>query len=92
MRNRGEVKKISFEIEYPDGTKKLAVLEKELETLTAIILHDSQVTEKLQSDWGGSDNWKDNPTMLLVDVEDRSTPYCRWKHHQIVWDEGGNPK
>ncbi|EHZ7360244.1 hypothetical protein QX220_21975 [Vibrio vulnificus] len=91
MSNRGKINKITFEIEYPDGSKKVAVLEKELGDLSAIVFGESQVKEHSRSEWGDSKNWKDNPTMLLIDNEGRSNPYCRWKHHQKVWEDQ-NPK
>ncbi len=78
---RGIVKKITFEIEYPDGSTKESILKDEAKNLSAIILSDEMVLEKDISSWKVSHDWKDNPTMLLVYKDGRSTPHCRWKWH-----------
>lgn len=87
MSERGVVKKVIFEIEYPDGSTKVATLEDELSGLQSIILAESMVLERDKNEWNVSDDWKDNPTMILVYPEDRSTPYCRWKCHAANWDD-----
>ncbi|HCM0880728.1 TPA: hypothetical protein N2826_005030 [Vibrio parahaemolyticus] len=82
MANRGVVKKISFVIDYPDGSSKSVSLnEEEVSKLKAIIFSEAMMDSNMKILWGSSSDWKENPAMLLVDEDDVSTPYCRWKWH-----------
>lgn len=84
---RGVVKKISFEIEYPDGSTKTSVLEeKELDNLAAIVLSEEAKVGKAELQWNKSAEWKENPTMFLISRDLKSTPYCRWKWHLAKWE------
>jgi hypothetical protein len=85
--NRGVVKKISFEIEYPDGSVKTSVLEKELDDLAAIVLSEEAELGNLKIKWDKSDEWKENATMYLVPLQTKGHPfpYCRWKYHLSQW-------
>ena len=85
MNQRGIVKKITFEIEYPDGSIKTSVLDKELDNVAAIVLSEEVELGKTSLQWNESKEWKENPTMFLISQDLRSTPYCRWKWHLAHW-------
>ncbi|MBE3871842.1 hypothetical protein HJ160_24410 [Vibrio parahaemolyticus] len=65
---RGTVKRITFEIEYPDGTTKTSVLDEEvgLNDVASIVLGDEYVPEEELTIWNASENWRENPTMLIL--------------------------
>lgn len=89
MINHGGVKEITFDIEYPDGSTKTSVLEKELDDVAAIILSESAELGKDKLQWNVSDDWKENPTLFLISKKNKSTPYCRWKWHLAHPPPGG---
>lgn len=65
---RGVVRRIAFEIEYPDGRRKERVFDGsdgiEVSEIQAIVFHDSFVREDDEPNFNVSiDDWEQNPTM-----------------------------
>ena len=78
--NRGKVVKVTFEIEYPDGSSKVSSLTGDmLGDLAAIVLDEVLVPERQLSEWNASSqDWRKNPTMLLrkKDLETDGPLWC----------------
>lgn len=77
---RGIVKKVTFEIEYPDGTTKTSTLDASvgLGEVSSIIFDDVCVPEQDRPIWNASEDWRKNPTMLLRKKNHNalSVPWC----------------
>ena len=83
---RGTVKKITFEVEYPDGSRKTSVIE-DAEDVASITFHAEGVSQRdLQLFNKSSSDWRENPTMLVYRGEDPPDPICWW------WNHTGLPK
>jgi hypothetical protein len=69
---RGIVKRITFEIEYPDGTRKTSSIDG-AEMVRSISFDDEQSPELNVS----TDDWTQNPAMLVSSkVEPTHIPFC----------------
>lgn len=69
---RGIVKRITFEIEYPDGSRKTSTIEG-AETVRLISFDDDQSPELNVS----TDDWTQNPAMIVLSkVEGKHIPFC----------------
>jgi hypothetical protein len=76
---RGVVKRVTFEIEYPDGSSKTAELE-DSEGLVLIAFDESHVEAEDLPSFNVSDTeWKQNPAMVVykrgaISAEAAATP------------------
>lgn len=71
---RGIVKKIIFEIEYPDGSRKEAELT-DAETIVFIALADEHVSLDDTGLFNVSESdWKENPAMIVHRVDPENGP------------------
>jgi hypothetical protein len=79
---RGTVKKITFEVEYPDGSLKTSVIE-DAEDVASITFHAEGVSRRdLQFFNKSSSDWRENPTMLVYRGKDPSPdPFCWFTAH-----------
>lgn len=85
---RGIIKSITFEIEYPNGETKTVELPTNLmQNLGSLTIDESMVSPQDMSEWNmSSTDWMQNPAMILHYPSEGgnppySTPYCRWKWH-----------
>lgn len=74
---RGKVTKVSFHVEYPDGSSKDSTYVP-ADELRAILFSESYMTEDMKKLFTKSrTNWKDNPAMIIVDGT-LNKPNCDW--------------
>jgi hypothetical protein len=75
---RGSVVRVTVEIEYPDGSRKVADLP-EPGSLSTIVLDPAQVPADDQPRFNVSEtDWKQNPSMMLYPEMrgDQGIPFC----------------
>ena len=81
---RGTVRRIEFEVEYPDGTRKVRVFDGsdgvDVGAIHAIVLNDSFIREDDASNFTVSDDdWTKNPTMgVYFAPPNRPDIQCYW--------------
>lgn len=80
---RGVVRKVTFEIEYPDGSRKTETLDNPSD-VAVITLAENRIPDQDSSLFNVSDaDWKQNPAMLVyygreadVGVPNPVIPFC----------------
>ncbi|WP_142375669.1 hypothetical protein AAHU49_06895 [Klebsiella quasipneumoniae subsp. quasipneumoniae] len=78
---RGKVIKVTFLIEYPDGSQKEASFNDASE-IQAIYLSEDVMDDKMKNVFNRSTNWHDNPTML-IQKENEIPPRCHIDYCRI---------
>lgn len=64
---RGKITKVTFHVEYPDGSTKESSFEP-TERLNAVLLEESFMTLEMKRMFTRSNtDWKMNPAMIIVD-------------------------
>jgi hypothetical protein len=85
---RGTVKKITFEVEYPDGSLKTSVIE-DAEDVASITFYPERVSPRdLQFFNKSSSDWRENPTMLVYrgkDPDPFPDPFCWFTLHKPIF-------
>lgn len=78
---RGKITRISFVIEYPDGTTKESSYDPQ-HGLRAVLISDKFMTEEMRKLFTRSESdWKKNPAMIIVDGK-MSIPNCDYPQCQ----------
>lgn len=73
--NRGRVTKVTFYIEYPDGSLKESTVAVS-SRLNAVLLSDDYMDDEMKKLFNVSQtDWKKNPAMIIVDGTQRK-PNC----------------
>lgn len=80
---RGTITRVSFHVEYPDGSCKDSTFEPETE-LKAIMFSEDYMTDDMKALFTRSRvDWKVNPAMIIVDGKIMK-PNCDWPDCQIA--------
>lgn len=74
--DRGKVKSITVEIEYPDGSRKTETVDDPDKVLAIAFAEDQVAPEDLSQFNVSEDDWKQNPAMILIYEGPESIPFC----------------